>query len=64
MTKTIEEIKRISKPQAMIAITGLKKKFKPKTFFELLKRSQLKVVMQKTNEKLKGIVTICKTVYP
>lgn len=63
-SKTIEEIKRISKPQAMIAITGLKKKFKPKTFFELLKRAQLKVVIQKTNEKLKGIVTLCKTVDP
>ena len=63
-TKTITEIKRISKPQVKIAVTGLKKKFTTEDLFTLLESSQLKVEILNSNEQLKGHVTICKLQLP
>ncbi len=57
--KTITETKRVGKPQAMFAVTGLKKKFTQESFVALLKRSQLKVVTLNTNPLLKGHVAVC-----
>lgn len=59
LKKTIVEMKRVSKPQAIFAITGLKKKFASKSFVKLLERAQLKVVTLNTNQQLKGYVAIC-----
>ena len=58
-TKTIIEMKRIGKSQALFAVTGLKKKFTPKSFVDLLERLDLKVVMLNTNPLLKGHIVIC-----
>jgi ubiquinone/menaquinone biosynthesis C-methylase UbiE len=53
-TKTIIEIKRTSKPQVKIAVTGLKKKFTTENFVTLLESSQLKVETLSSNKQLKG----------
>ncbi len=58
-TKTIIEMKRIGKPQAVFAVTGLKKKFTTKSFVELLERARLKVVTLNLNQRLKGHVVVC-----
>ena len=58
-TKTIAEMKRTGKRQAIFAVTGLKKKFTQKSFVALLKRSRLKVVTLNTNPLLKGHVAVC-----
>jgi len=58
-TKTIIEMKRIGKPQAVFAVTGIKKKFTTKSFVNLLERARLKVVTLTTNQRLKGHVAVC-----
>jgi len=57
--KTITEMKRIGKPKAAFAVTGLKKKFTQESFVDLLERTQLKVVTLNTNQRLKGHVAVC-----
>ena len=57
--KTISETKRVGKPKAMFAVTGLKKKFTQESFVALLERPQLKVVRVNTNPLLKGHVAVC-----
>jgi ubiquinone/menaquinone biosynthesis C-methylase UbiE len=57
--KTITEMKRVGKPQAIFAVTGLKKKFTQESFVALLERAWLKVVTLKTNQRLKGHVAVC-----
>jgi len=57
--KTISEMKRIGKPQAIFAITGLKKKFTQESFVNLLKTARLKVSTLKTDQQLKGHIAIC-----
>lgn len=57
--KTISEMKRISKPEAVFVITGLKKKFTQESFVDLLMRARLKVSTLKTDEHLKGYVAVC-----
>jgi ubiquinone/menaquinone biosynthesis C-methylase UbiE len=58
-TKTLSEMKRAAKPQAIFAVTGLKKKFTQENFVDLLERAQLKVVTLNTNQQLKGYVAVC-----
>jgi ubiquinone/menaquinone biosynthesis C-methylase UbiE len=58
--KTITEMKRIGKPQAIFAITGLKKKFTQESFVNLLKTARLKVSTLKTDQQLKGHIAVCK----
>ena len=58
-TKTISEMKRVGKPQAVFAVTGLKKKFTTESFVDLLERARLKVVTLNTNQRLKGHVVVC-----
>jgi ubiquinone/menaquinone biosynthesis C-methylase UbiE len=58
-TKTISEMKRVGKPQAVFAVTGLKKKFTTESFVDLLERARLKVVTLITNQRLKGHVMVC-----
>jgi ubiquinone/menaquinone biosynthesis C-methylase UbiE len=57
--KTITEMKRIGKPQAIFAVTGLKKKFTQESFFDILKKARLKVSALESDERLKGHVAVC-----
>jgi ubiquinone/menaquinone biosynthesis C-methylase UbiE len=57
--KTINEIKRISKPQAVIAVSGLKKSFTKKSFVELLQSSGLKLRVLKNHEEIKDHLALC-----
>ncbi len=59
-TKTISEIKRIGKPEAIFVLTGLKKKFMRESYIDLIKQAQLKVSTLKTDEHLKDYVAVCK----
>jgi len=56
--KTFNEIKRVSKENAVIIVTGLKKKFPIKTFKRLLHDAGLKVIAL-TNESLNCHVVVC-----
>ena len=58
-TKTISEMKRVSKPQATFAVTGLKKTFTQESFVALLESAQLKVVTLNADQRLKGYVAVC-----
>jgi demethylmenaquinone methyltransferase/2-methoxy-6-polyprenyl-1,4-benzoquinol methylase len=57
--KTILEMKRVSKSEAVFVLTGLKKKFTAESFVDLLKRARLKVSTLKTDEHLRGHVAVC-----
>lgn len=56
--KTLNEIKRVSKQNAVIVVTGLKKKFPIKAFKRLLHNAGLGVVALQ-NESLKCHVAVC-----
>jgi ubiquinone/menaquinone biosynthesis C-methylase UbiE len=58
-TKTISEMKRVSKPQATFAVTGFKKTFTKESFVALLESAQLKVVTLNVDQRLKGHVAVC-----
>ena len=58
-TKTIIEMKRTGKSQAIFAITGLKKKFTSRSFVDLLERLELKVVTLNMDPLLKGYIVVC-----
>jgi ubiquinone/menaquinone biosynthesis C-methylase UbiE len=57
--KTIAEMKRTGKPQAVFAVTGLKKRFTPESFVDLLESAPLKVIRLNTGQGLKGHVAVC-----
>jgi ubiquinone/menaquinone biosynthesis C-methylase UbiE len=57
--KTITEMRRIGKPQAIFAITGLKKTFTKESFVDLLETARLKVSALETNQQLKGHIAVC-----
>jgi ubiquinone/menaquinone biosynthesis C-methylase UbiE len=57
--KTISEMKRVGKPQAIFAVTGLKKKFTQESFINLLKKARLKVSVVETAQQLKGHISVC-----
>jgi ubiquinone/menaquinone biosynthesis C-methylase UbiE len=57
---TILEMKRISRPEAVFVLTGLKKKFTQESFSDLLEHAQLKVSTMRTDEHLKDYVAVCK----
>ena len=58
-TKTLSEMKRVSKPQATFAVTGFKKTFTQESFLKVLENAQLTVSILESNEKLKGHVAVC-----
>ena len=60
--KTIKEMKRTGKPEAVFAVTGLKKKYTTENFVDLLERAKLKVVSLNTSQHLKGYVVVCRNV--
>ena len=57
--RTVEEIKRKSKPNSMLAVTGLKKKFTQKKYVSLLESTQLKIISLHSNQKLKDYIAVC-----
>ena len=57
--KTLDEIKRVSKPGGRIIVTALKKSFPREKFLAMLRESRLEV-LGLFNEKLKGYVAICR----
>jgi ubiquinone/menaquinone biosynthesis C-methylase UbiE len=58
-TQTILEMRRVSKPEAVFILTGLKKKFTQEGFVDLLNRTNLKISTLTTDEQLKGYVAVC-----
>lgn len=57
---TLEEMKRVSKHDAQLVVTGLKKCFTDFSFLKLLEKTSLKVEVLRTDEKLKCYVAKCK----
>jgi len=60
--KTLREIRRVAKEDAVIVVTGLKKAFTLHGFEELLRSADLKIVVLK-GEGLKCYVAICTKLY-
>lgn len=58
---TLEDIKRTSKSQTIIAVTVLKKQFSKEKFQEHLRNTHLKILTIEIDEKLKDIIAICQT---
>jgi ubiquinone/menaquinone biosynthesis C-methylase UbiE len=58
--ETLREIKRVSKHQSTIVVTGLKKKFTQELFIRLLNKAGLEISTLKTNPQLKGYLSRCK----
>ncbi|MEJ2242323.1 MAG: class I SAM-dependent methyltransferase [Candidatus Bathyarchaeota archaeon] len=58
--KTLLEMKRISKSEAIFAFTGLKKKFNQESFLNLLQSANLNIIRLNINQKLKDYIVLCK----
>jgi len=58
--KTLHEMKRVSRRNAFIIATGLKKEFTQEAFTNLLSEAGLRIVVMKTDGQLKGYVAICR----
>jgi hypothetical protein len=58
--KTLLEITRVGKPQAIFAVTGLKKKFTQESFVNLLEKSRLRVSTVGIDHQLNGYIAVCK----
>ena len=60
--KTIIEMIRTGKTEAIFAVTGLKKKYTQKSFVNTLEKAKLKVVSLNSSQQLKGYVALCRNV--
>jgi ubiquinone/menaquinone biosynthesis C-methylase UbiE len=60
--KTLKEVKRVTKNDAIIIVTGLKKKFPLESFVRLLRKVGLNIIKIK-NENLKCFVAICSKIH-
>lgn len=58
-TATLREIERITRPEATIGLTTLKKGFTQKAITELLKKAKLKITVLKTMAKIKDYMITC-----
>jgi len=58
--KTIKEMKRTGKKEALFAVTGLKKKYTQKSFVNTLEKANLKVFSLNSSQQLKGYVALCR----
>jgi len=56
---TLNEMKRVTKPDATIVATGLKKAFSQKTFTRLLMEAGLEIRVMTTNQHLNEYVAVC-----
>lgn len=61
--KTLNEIKRVAKKDAVVVVSGLKKKFSSEAFAELLRKLSLNLVEMK-NGNLKCYVAVCSNKTP
>jgi len=57
--QTLNEMKRMTKQNATIVVTGLKKAFSRKEFTRLLREAGLKIKVLRLDENLKEYVAIC-----
>jgi len=57
---TLRETRRISKQDAVIVVTALKKEFTLKTLKQLLKNTELSIRTMKTDNNLKDHIATCK----
>jgi len=57
--QALNEMKRMTKPDATIVATGLKKAFSRKQFARLLREAGLEIKVLRLNENLKEYVAIC-----
>jgi len=57
--QTLNEMKRVTKQNTIIVVTGLKKAFSRKEFTQLLREAGLKIKVLKLNENLKEYIAIC-----
>ncbi len=62
-SKTLKEVKRVAKDNAVFIITGLKKAFSLENLEKLLCNSGLKIISIKNND-LKCYVSICTKLFP
>jgi len=60
--KTITEMMRVGKTEAIFAVTGLKKKYTQKSFLNILGKTKLKVVSLNSSQQLKGYIALCRNV--
>lgn len=56
---TLTEIKRVTKQNGTVVVTGLKKSFTQQRFTEIIARTHLKVKSLHSHETMKDIVAIC-----
>lgn len=56
--ETLNELKRVGKPEGRVVVTGLKKAFSLNTFMDVLESSGLKIVSFVNNEDLKCYVAV------
>ena len=59
-TATLREIERITRPEATIGLTILKKKFTQNAITELLKKAKLKITILKTPARTKDHIITCR----
>lgn len=59
-SQTLEEMRRVTKPDATMVVTGLKKHLTQRSFLSLLKKAALKPQLVPTNERLKCHIAKCK----
>jgi len=57
---TLKEIGRVTKPEATIILTTLKKRFTQKIIPELLRKARLKITALKTTAEMKDHIIICR----
>ena len=56
---TLREMERITRPEATIGLTTLKKKFTQKAITELLRKAKLKITILRTTAKTKDSIITC-----
>ncbi|MFQ6068205.1 MAG: class I SAM-dependent methyltransferase [Candidatus Bathyarchaeia archaeon] len=61
---TLQEVKRITKNDALIIVTGLKNYFSEHSFVKLLKDADLKLKWLKTDDGLKCYIATCRSKAP
>lgn len=58
--RTLEEVKRATRPDAILAISGLKKHYTETDFRETLENAKLEILTLRTVEELKDFVAVCR----
>jgi len=58
--QTLHEMKRVTKQNALIVVTGLRKAFSRKEFARLLRQVELKIKVLRLDENLKEYVAVCR----